>query len=239
MLRMVGLDTGKALTVWRSLAALIFPSRCVGCGRRDIDLCSICRAGLVRLPERRCPRCARPPGRLGVCTYCREHRISLDSLRVDLAFEGPLRKAIHQLKYKQGTYLVPVLRDLCLETIRARPLRPDALVPVPIGPARLRQRGYNQSALLAEAIGEVLNVPVMPVLERIQEGPSQTRLSVRERRLNVRDAFGIRDGLNPAGLRLLLIDDVMTTGATLDACARALKRADAARVFGLAVAREV
>jgi len=158
---------------------------------------------------------------------------------VDFVFDGPVRKAIHALKYKQGTYLVPVLRDLCLQTIRTRPLKPDALVPVPIGPGRLRQRVYNQAELLAEAIGKVMNVPMMPVLERIKEGPSQTQLNVAQRRANVRDAFRVRTDLNPDGLRLLLIDDVMTTGATLDACARMLKRSGAARVFGMTVAREV
>jgi ComF family protein len=158
---------------------------------------------------------------------------------VDLVFDGPLRNAIHTLKYKQGTYLVPVLRDLCLQTVRARPLKPDALVPVPIGPRRLRERGYNQAELLAEAIGKVMNVPVMPVLERIKEGPSQTQLNVAQRRANVRDAFRVRADLNPDGLRLLVIDDVMTTGATLDACARMLKSSGAAKVFGMTIAREV
>jgi ComF family protein len=110
---------------------------------------------------------------------------------------------------------------------------------VPIGPRRLRQRGYNQAELLTEAIGRVINVPVMPVLERVKEGPSQTRLNVAQRRANVRDAFRVRADLNPEGLRLLLIDDVMTTGATLDACARVLKRSGASKVFGMTVAREV
>ncbi|HEX3245753.1 MAG TPA: phosphoribosyltransferase family protein [Chloroflexota bacterium] len=143
------------------------------------------------------------------------------------------------MKYKHGTYLVPVLTDLCLETMRARPLQPDALVPVPIGPRRLRQRGYNQAQLLADAVGKIVGVPVMPVLERVKEGPSQTRLNQAQRRANVRDAFRVRWDLDPAGLRLLLIDDVMTTGATLDACARMLKRSGAAKVFGMALAREV
>ena len=79
----------------------------------------------------------------------------------------------------------------------------------------------------------------MPVLERIKEGPSQTRLGEAERRANVRDAFKVRADLNPEGLRLLLVDDVMTTGATLDACARTLKRSGAAKVFGMTIAREV
>jgi ComF family protein len=160
-------------------------------------------------------------------------------VRVEFVFDGPLRKAIHALKYKQGTYLVPTLRDLCLDTVRTRPLEPDAIVPVPIGPVRLRERGYNQALLLAESIGNVLHIPVMPALERVKEGPSQTKLNEAERRVNVRDAFRARVDLNPDGLRLLLIDDVMTTGATLDACARALKRAGATKVFGMTIAREV
>lgn len=226
-------------SVWSSGLTTLFPSRCIGCGRRDRDLCSECRASLERLPERRCPYCAGPPGRLGVCDHCQTHRINLDAVRVEYAFDGPVRKAIHALKYKQGRYLIPTLRDLCLETIRVRPLQPDAIVPVPIGPIRLRERGYNQAALIAEAIADVLHIPVMPALERVKEGPSQTRLNEVERRANVRDAFRVRADLNPDGLRLLLTDDVMTTGATLDACARALKRAGAARVFGLAIAREI
>jgi competence protein ComFC len=224
--------------IWAASWSTMFPSRCLGCGRRDVDLCDSCRDALERLPDRRCPYCARPPGRLGVCESCRTHSISLDAVRVDLVFDGAIRKAIHHFKYKQGAYLVPTLRDLCLETIGARPLSPDALVPVPIGPRRMRERGYNQSQLLAEAVGERINVPVMNALIRVREGPSQTRLSEGERRRNVRDAFAVNPELNPDGLRLLLIDDVMTTGATLDACARTLKRAGASRVFGLAVARE-
>jgi ComF family protein len=204
-----------------------------------MDLCQQCLANLERLPERRCPHCAGLPGRLGICDRCRTHRINLDAVRVEFVFDGPLRKAIHALKYKQGRYLVPTLSDLCLEVIRARPLHPDALVPVPIGPIRLRERGYNQAALVAEAIGGALHIPVMPALERVKEGPSQTRLGEAERRANVRDAFKVRADLNPEGLRLLLIDDVMTTGATLDACARMLKRSGAAKVFGMTIAREV
>lgn len=224
--------------LWSALAALLFPSRCLGCGRRDVDLCASCRAALPRLPERRCPTCAASPGTLGVCDDCRSRDIALDGVRVEYAFTGAVRTAIHRLKYRHGTYLVPTLRDLCLDALTVRPLAPDAIAAVPISPKRLRQRGYNQSQLIAEAVGTATGTIVIQALTRIREGQSQTRLDAIGRRENVRGAFALAPAIDVEGRRLLLVDDVMTTGATLNACAAALKSGGAAQVFGLVAAKE-
>lgn len=226
-------------SLWDAARSFLFPSRCLGCGRRDFDICPDCRAALPKLPIRRCPFCAGIPNRIGVCERCRTNKISLDGVRVEYVLDGPTRKAIHRLKYRRGTFLVPVLAELVLESIRVRPLAPQLVVPVPIGPLRRKQRGYNQSELLATQIGSTLNVPVQAALDRVREGRSQVGLSLRDRRENVRGAFALHPAAEVSGKRILLIDDVMTTGATLDACARVLKTAGAVSVVASPVAREI
>jgi ComF family protein len=225
-------------SVWEAVRTFLFPSRCLGCGRRDFDLCPSCRDALPRLSSRRCPFCAGIPNRIGVCERCATHKISLDGVRVEYVLEGATRKGIHRLKYGHGKYLAPILAELALESLAVRPIAPQFLVPVPIGPKRQRKRGYNQSELLAQEIGLRLNVPVLNALMRVREGRAQVGLNAMERRANVRGAFELRPGAPVAGKRLLLIDDVMTTGATLDACARILKGAGAASVVASPVARE-
>jgi ComF family protein len=144
------------------------------------------------------------------------------------------------LKYGQERHLVDLLGGLLQQCLANRPLSVDALVPVPLDAARLRARGYNQAALLAASLGAALGWPVLPdALQRTRPTRPQVGLSPRERRANVRGAFGCPAPSLVQGRRLLLIDDVMTTGATLDACAEALVVAGAARVYGLVVARDV
>src|SRR5205823_1833243 len=124
--------------------------------------------------------------------------------------------------------------------LAARPLAVDALVPVPLDAARVRERGYNQAALLAAPVAAALDVPLAPTwLRRTRPTRPQVGLSARERRVNVRGAFTCPEPAAVAGQRVLVVDDVMTTGATLEACAEALVAAGAAGVWGLIVARDL
>jgi ComF family protein len=151
-----------------------------------------------------------------------------------------VRRAVHDLKYRGIKERAALLADVLAQAIERRPLAVDILVPVPLAPARRRQRGFNQAELIAGSLGERLDWPVDPsLLVRVRETPQQIKRSAAERRENVADAFACPSPDAIMGRRVALVDDVMTTGATLGSCAEALKMAGAARVYGLVVAREV
>jgi ComF family protein len=154
--------------------------------------------------------------------------------------EGTIRRAILELKYQGISSLAAPLGRLLYEYTVVHPLPADIVVPVPLHGHRLRQRGFNQAALLARELGKLQHMPVAPgLLKRMRNSPSQAQAATAdERRSNVRGAFQIAQADSVEGKRVLLIDDVCTTGATLDACARVLREAGAARVWGLTLARE-
>lgn len=153
--------------------------------------------------------------------------------------EGVARQAIHDLKYKGIRDRAGFLADLLAREMERLPLALDVLVPVPLGKVRRRTRGFNQSELIARVLGDRLGVPVEPaLLTRARETPRQVGLSLEERRANIAGAFVAERPESVAGRTIGVLDDVMTTGATLGACADALRATGARRVFGLAVARE-
>jgi len=166
--------------------------------------------------------------------------MEIDGICSLFRFEGLIRRAIHELKYNNFKALGPPLACLLAEYLKARPLPREVLVPVSLHPRRLRERGYNQSSILAWELGGLVDLPVMEgSLLRLRDTPAQARAATAEvRRRNVAEAFACRDG-KLEGKEVLLIDDVCTTGATLDSCAVALKKAGAGSVWGLILAREV
>lgn len=217
------------------LADFLFPPRCVGCARRDRWLCPACSATLALLPAARCRRCAVPLTGALVCPRCYREPPRFEQIICRHPYEGPVRDLVHRLKYRRARHLVGTLVSLIVDDVAALP-RPDVVVPVPLHPARARQRGFNQAALLASAIGDALNVRVdAAALERTRDTPSQVSLPFDQRRANVRGAFAGRG--NTRGLTVLLVDDVCTTGSTLDACALALRRAGAVSVTAVVIAR--
>jgi ComF family protein len=155
-------------------------------------------------------------------------------------FDGVMRQAIHKLKYENLRALVFPLAKLLYDYLLAHPLPVEVLVPVPLHQKRLRERGYNQSSLLARELGKLAKLPVVDdCLIRHRHSLPQTKTtSVAERRNNTANAFACRDG-RLQDKQVLLIDDVSTSGATLDACATALKASGAASVWGLVMAREI
>jgi competence protein ComFC len=223
-------------SLWRGLDWL-YPPACAGCGGASERWCERCQAGVKRMQGELCPVCGAMEGGPGVCAQCRTTKPHFKQLRAWAVYEGPLRKAIHQLKYK---------RDLALGEALARPLielwpglgwQVDLVLPVPLGVARLAERGYNQSALLARPLALAQRIPYRPQgLRRLRETNSQVELSAAERRLNVRGAF--QGGARVvSGKRVLVVDDIATSCATLDACALALLEAGALEVVCLTLAR--
>jgi ComF family protein len=224
---------------WRVLLEGLFPARCIGCGVRGTALCAGCRAELPYLPAGVCPRCAARRGARGVCGGCRQLAPALSGVRAAFAYQGAARSAVLTLKFKSGRYLAPLMGELLREHIAARPLQADVVVPVPLAPRRLRQRGFNQAHLLANEVAPAVRGAVLPdALKRI-ERPAQQTLPASERLVNLRGAFSCPRPEDLRNRRILLIDDVVTTGATLSACTAALSDAGARRISALAFARDL
>ena len=218
----------------------IFPPYCVGCGREGAFICPACRQLLPRIMPPVCPRCGRPQSSGIICPDCVRWQAAIDGIRSPFRFEGVMREAIHQLKYQNLRALAVPLAGMLQEYLSASPLDFDILVPVPLHRKRLRERGYNQARLLAQELGKLINIPVRDdALVRLKHTPPQARTAtIEERTHNIADAFACRDS-RLRGRRVLLLDDVATSGTTLDACAAVLKANGAAAVWGLAMAREI
>ncbi len=217
-----------------------FPRRCVGCGKGGGFLCPECLGKLPRLVPPLCPHCGRPQASGIVCPSCRQRQTEIDGIRSPFRFDEVIRKAIHELKYRNLKAISPCLAELLADYLRSNPLPGEALVGVPLHPRRLRERGYNQSSLLARELGRRIDLPVIEdCLIRVKQAQPQVRaVDVEERRRNVADAFVCRDE-KVSGKQIILIDDVCTSGATLESCAAALKNKGAASVWGVTLAREI
>jgi len=234
--------------VLAGLADVVFPRLCPGCGERSDragrHVCWRCVGGLPLRDQSVCERCGLPvEGPIGhrfICGACRTDPPAFDQARSASAFGLLTRRLIHLFKYNRHLWLREDLVDLLDGCLRAQfdAAAVDLVVPVPLHPAKRRARTYNQAALLAGGLARRLGKPHRPrVLARVAWTSTQTRLSRTERRKNVLGVFKVADAAAVRGRTVLLVDDVMTTGATLHACARILKKAGAARVWCVTVAR--
>ena len=175
-----------------------------------------------------------------VCPSCIKWNAEIDAIRSPYRFNGTIREAVHQLKYRNIRVLAEPMSRLLYNYIYYNPIPGDTLVPVPLHAKRLKERGYNQSSLIAHNLGKLSELPVVDnCLVRTRHIQPQARTAnVDERRENVEGAFScLTDELR--GKQVILIDDVSTSGATMNACAHALKEAGASTVWGLVVAREI
>ena len=221
------------------LLEILFPSRCVGCGRRGASFCPACLSAISHVPPNLCFRCGEPGANpaSGLCARCRRSETALDGGFSVGYSAGALRQAIHRLKYDGQSRLAEPLASLLTDWWAGRRLTVDLIVPVPLHPARQRDRGYNQSALLARRLAAHTALPCSEdAVLRCRNTRPQVGLGAAERWQNVDGAFRAEPTL-VAGLRVLLLDDVRTTGSTLEASARALRDAGAATVWALTVAR--
>lgn len=227
--------------LWQVGGDLLFPPVCVGCRQVGMPLCDHCAQRVLPMPDSICYRCGRllaqpAPG----CFHCQRPDFPFASIRAAALYTEPLRGAIHALKYEGRVELAEPLSRYLLATVQrlqslSGPMEIDGCLGVPLHARRLAERGYNQSGLLAAALARRLHYSYQPEwVWRHRETQSQVTLSAVERQQNVADAFTASPAV--VGKRLLLIDDVTTTGATLSACASALKAAGAAAVYGLVLA---
>ena len=221
----------------QALLDLVFPPRCAACHRSGAWLCADCQAAIPPMPTPVCARCGRPIRRPGLCSLCHREPPPLSAIRAAAVFGGPLRPAIHCLKYKGQRDLAQPLGALMARAWPGDLMPGDCLIPVPLHPGRERERGYNQARLLAEALGQEVRLPVIPhALHRTRATQPQVHLDAQTRRVNVAAAFSAGEA-NLRGRRPVLVDDDCTTSATLAACAQALWQAGVTDVWAYTLAR--
>jgi ComF family protein len=236
------------------LASIIFPSDCRICESllttaSRLPVCETCLASFRRNPLEICDVCGVPWGVPGesdeefaICPDCREQKYAFERARSYGQYQGALVRAILLLKYERIEPLGHWFAERLLELIRAdeKRLWGDIVVPVPLHRQRKKERGFNQVELFARPLAKRLGIPYRPVLlMRTRPRPEKHLLDYQERWESVRGAFALKQGGRVDNSRILLLDDVMTTGATLDACSRALADAGASSVIALTIARAV
>jgi ComF family protein len=228
------------------LGSLFFPAHCAGCGGAVAQhemLCRACESGLERIRPPRCEVCSQPyDGMTPVftCPNCQGEEFSFECAVAVVRSRGVVREMIHRLKYGREMWLARTLASWMHEGLsdpRLRSWNAEALVPVPLHPRRLREREFNQSELLAGALSRLCKIPVVFPLARCRYTTTQTKLDRKHRRQNLRDAFVLRNNADVTNRNLLLVDDVLTTGSTLDACASVLLESGARSVRALTAAR--
>jgi competence protein ComFC len=225
-------DRQRLKRLVNDLIEVAYPPRCAGCGLRGRWVCHECLSETPLFADPRCRICSMPNA--GASCDCRALPDRIDRLWVAGPYEGWLKAAVYSFKFNGETarapHLVGLLSDACAEIGRD-----IALAPVPLHPKRKRQRGYDQTALLANRVAMETGQPVFTGLEKVRNTPHQVGLSAAERSLNLLDAFAVRPGL-AVPERVVLIDDVATTGATLTECAIALHKGGATSVSAVVIA---
>ena len=227
--------------VTRAALNLLFPPRCAGCNKPGTEFCAECARSLMPIGEVVCATCGEPLSRPGLCANCRNTERAFRQVRSAFRFEGPLRQAVHALKYnKRRSVAVPLAEHMARQL--SGPDRTGMLLcAVPLHPSRLKERGFNQSAELARQLAALWGIEWLPdgALQRVRATEKQVELDQAARQANVAGAFGVADASQVLGRAIILVDDVCTTGATLDACAHALRAAGAAMVDGVTLAHQV
>jgi competence protein ComFC len=217
----------------------LYPPRCAGCGKAGKRWCDHCMASVQVITPPVCPICGEKQSADQVCARCALSAHSYVAVRSWAAYAGPLRKAIQRLKYHRDVAVGEILSRPMLACLKNLGWSFDMIVPVPVSLARLAERGYNQVSLLARPIALGLERPYYYLaLKKERETRSQVGLPAKERQVNVQGAFGA-DRKVVKGKTVLVIDDIATTGSTLEECARALVKAGADQVYGFTLARSM
>src|SRR2546430_10192099 len=232
---------------FRGIASLLGPPSCTICWASvDLDeyLCQDCEAKVSRIVPPFCAKCSEPfDGAITTtfaCANCAHRALHFDAAVSAYRSRGIVRHVMLNFKYGRQIHLRHLVARwlvAALDDERIRERRFDAIVPVPLHPAKQRERGFNQAGLLAEWLSSHIGVPLRPALERVRYTTTQTAFDRAERMRNLHDAFRLRKNADVRRLRVLLIDDVLTTGSTLSECARVLKKAGAQSVYAATAAR--
>lgn len=237
---------------WSEVLDLLYPPRCEVCGRDGKwALCDECLAAVQRVERPYCARCNVPfpegQAERGLCADCRRSRSPLVAVRSVGLHVGPLRQAVLRFKFHSARRLGPVLGRLIYERVLREADEPEgmavgeiqALVPAVLHARRRRWRGFDQAMVITRELGALWGLPVVAAVRRSKFTRPQIELEPDQRRRNLAGAFSPDPRVDVSGQVVAVVDDVWTTGATLEACARAVRRAGAQRVYGLTVTRAV
>ena len=229
------LSTLRLSKILAPVVDAVFPARCAGCGHRGEWVCDECQPKITLLVQPWCRRCGVPTD-----SGCRCHELSssIAAARSVAVYNGWMQSAIRLMKYENEPARIPSLGNMMTPLARGLPYF-DAFVLMPMHRSRHRRRGYNQAELLANELSRQIDRPVSQCLVRTRATQQQVGLSGDQRRENVAGAFGPAPGAKIAGQRFVLIDDVMTTGSSLNTCADVLQAAGAVWVGTLTLAREI
>lgn len=223
------------LNIGTKLGLLLPAQPCLLCGAMSHHgaWCGACDAALPYLSAAHCPACALPTLDGAVCGRCLKKKPFFDHTAAAYAYTFPLDQLVQALKFNEQLQLANALADKLAQRITTRP---DCIVPMPLHPARLRERAYNQSLELARRIAQRLDIPLLPhACLRVRDTPPQSALKWKERGQNMRKAFACAE--NFTGKHVAMVDDVMTSGASLNELALALRRAGASEISAWVVAR--
>jgi ComF family protein len=222
--------------LWQVLD-LVFPPECPGCQKLDVRWCEECQNSLSHIQKPFCPVCGEPGKTEEICQDCLNTPPWFDQLRSVALFDGPIRKALHHLKYRNDIGLGEVLAHHLFDLFIEQGWEVDLVTSVPLGRKRNRQRGYNQAEILAKPFAGLANIPYNKrVIQRLKETRSQVDLSIQERMENVSGAF-YANSMYCEQKSVIIIDDVTTTGSTISECARSLKQSGARQVYAMTLAR--
>jgi len=243
--------TGPVIRWLNAALSFVYPETCQLCGnsRATLDesyICDVCRNDIHYITPPFCERCGLSfEGAITTifeCSNCRDHKLHFSYARAVVVFRDGMLDLIHKYKYNRALWFEPFLAGLLVNAAKPH-LSSDEwqyIVPVPLYPAKLREREFNQAERLANHLSAATQIPIHNrLLRRVLPTRTQTLLTREERIANVRKAFAIRPGVSLNGERLVLIDDVLTTGATTSACARVLLAAGASAVCVWTVARGI
>jgi ComF family protein len=233
--------------LFQAAVSLLYPATCTIC-RKQVRageyLCDACETKAVRIVPPFCDTCSEPfEGSINTaftCANCAHRTVYFDTAVAAYRGRGIVRDVIHEFKYNRQIHLRHLVArwlSAALDDERLRDRQFDMIVPVPLHPARQRERGFNQANLLAQFLTVQTSIPCRLLLQRVRYTTTQTALDRSERMENLHNAFRLRKNADVRGLRVLLIDDVLTTGSTLSECARILKRAGAISVCAATAAR--
>ncbi len=215
----------------------LYPPRCAGCERPGVRWCSDCQSRCERITGPVCEVCGEPYDLGNLCHSCQASPPLYTASRSWGIFSGPLREALHRLKYQQDLGVGEALSKHMIELLDELSWPVQLIIPVPLSKQRRRERGYNQAGLLARPLALAAGLPCRPnALRRTRDTRSQVGLNEKERQQNVMGAFEA-DPEEVRGKIVLVVDDVATTGSTVNGCAQALLQSGAAAVYGMTLAK--
>ena len=224
------------------LLGLVFPIQCLGCGQPNLYLCSGCLKSILLIDYFVCPTCRHPSTNGQTCLNCRS-KTNLDGLIYALNYDQSLvRQAIHAIKYSFIQDLMPIMAELLIKVLDQsrfhQDFSADIIIPIPLHRQKLAQRGFNQAERLAEILGQKYSWSInTKTLQRTKSTRSQTGLPRLKRLVNVKDIFSVKAPESIRNKNIILVDDVCTTGATLEEAAKILKHNGASKVWAITLAR--